>query len=116
MHDSDMDLIVHLDVYSCFVEMGSLGSVHQALKPLVKWKKLGLNLGLQKPTLEKIALEQRDDVEDCKMEMLAAWLRWEDDVQQKGQPSWRRLLDALKGVDAALTTKIESSTPWQSHR
>lgn len=93
--------------------MGSLDKVQTALKPLVKWSELGLKLGLNRPTLEKIALKERDDVERCKIEMSAAWLRWEDDVQKKGRPSWKRLLDALGEVDAALAAGIESDAPWQ---
>ena len=95
-----------------FAGIDNLDRVLGALTSLVKWKELGLKLGLLHPTLEKIAMEERDKVDSCKMEMCAAWLRQADDVQKKGLPSWWRLLDALRQIDPALAAKIERSAPW----
>ena len=46
-----------------------------ALNPLVKWFDLGLHLGLSHATLKKIEIEQIIRVEECKREMLVAWLQ-----------------------------------------
>ena len=46
-----------------------------ALSPIVKWFDLGLHLGLSHATLEKIEIEQVIRVEECKREMLVAWLQ-----------------------------------------
>ena len=87
--------------------------IMQALSTLVKWEKLGLELGLLNPTLCAISRDHKE-TEACKREMLAAWLQWQDNVEQKGRPSWRRLLDALKHVNhAALAAEIEHSAPWR---
>ena len=52
---------------------------------------LGLVLGLRQGKLKTImdSTTFRDDV-------IAAWLRKEDQVAEKGEPSWRVLVDALK--------------------
>ena len=87
--------------------------ISNALKTLVEWQQLGLELGLLKPTLEMISINNMKEIQACKREMLAAWLRWQDNVKQKGLPSWTRLLDALEQVDAALAAEIERSAPWR---
>ena len=73
-----------------------LFEVKMFLKNLVDWQSLGLALGLLYPTLKMIAKEQRGDIEECKMEMLAAWLQQKDNVPQKGDPSWSVLQGALR--------------------
>ena len=60
------------------------------------WKRLGLELGLHYPTLTKIRSDQHDQTDDCKMEMLSAWLNQQDCVLQKGVPSWPVLQAALR--------------------
>ena len=63
---------------------------------LTKWRDLGLELGLHYSTLEKIRSQQRDNIDDCKIDMLSAWLRQQDDVSQRGVPSWSVLQAALR--------------------
>ena len=46
-----------------------------SLKPVVRWSDLGVHLGMKKATLDKIDVEQMKRVEDCKREMLVAWLQ-----------------------------------------
>ena len=65
------------------------------LKDLVNWQSLALELGLLYPTLKKIKKEQHGDINDCIMEMLAAWLQQQDNVTGKGVPSWSILRTAL---------------------
>ena len=69
----------------------------ESLHGLTEWKRLGLALGLFYPTLESIE-KDCDRNDDCKMKMLAAWLRQQDSVSQKGVPSWSVLRAALRRV------------------
>ena len=77
----------------------ALADVKRSLKGLVDWQSLGLELGLLYPTLKRIKKEQREDINDCMMEMLAAWLQQQDDVAKKGVPSWLTLKAALMNID-----------------
>ena len=75
-----------------------LVTVKKFLKSVVAWKNLGLELGLVYPTLQKIEREQHEKVDDCMMEMLAAWLQQQDNVSQKGVPTWSVLRTALEEI------------------
>ena len=68
------------------------------LKSVLHWKKLGLALGLLYPTLQKIEREQHEKVDDCMLEMLAAWLQQQDNVCKNGNPSWVVLQTALEKI------------------
>ena len=68
------------------------------MEQVVNWKYLGLALGLLHPTLQKIEREQHDRVDDCKTEILAAWLQQQDNVSQHGIPSWTVLQTALREI------------------
>ena len=59
---------------------------------------LGLKLGLLYPTLEKIESDLNRVVK-CKREMLAAWLRGEDNSKDR---TWSTIVDALHGMDKHL--------------
>ena len=63
-----------------------------------KWNELGLQLGLLYPTLEKIDIEQRGRIDNCKIAMVSAWLQQQDNVSQKGVPSWSVLRAALQSM------------------
>ena len=67
---------------------------------LVRWKQLGLQLGLLYPSLKSIDHEQRGNIDSCRMEMLSAWLQQQDNVTSKGVPSWSVLRAALKRMGA----------------
>ena len=69
-----------------------------AIKNLTDWQSLGLALGLLYPTLKKIDEDQRGKTDKCVMEMLAAWLQQQDNVKQKGVPSWSVLGTALRKI------------------
>ena len=63
------------------------------------WKRLGLTLGLlSKPTLSDIETYRRDKPEDCRIDMLTAWLEQQDNVSQRGVPSWSVLRGALQRI------------------
>ena len=76
-----------------------LAEVKRVLKTLNRWQPLGLELGLSYFTLERIRKVQREDIEMCVMEMLAAWLQQQDNVSERGVPSWEVLRDGLKNID-----------------
>ena len=65
-----------------------LYEVKMFLKGLVEWQDLGLALGLFYPTLEIIENDNRDKIDKCKTKLLVAWLQQQDNVSQKGIPSW----------------------------
>ena len=60
-----------------------------------EWYHLGLALGLLPHTLEVIKT-QSADLRTCQCTMLVEWLRQKDQVLQKGRPSWRTLVKALR--------------------
>ena len=61
------------------------------------WSKLGMILVLlYQPTLTDIETHRRGKLDDCKKDMLSAWLTQRDNVSQKGVPSWSVLKTALK--------------------
>ena len=73
-----------------------LCDVFAVICDLVHWKDLGLQLGLLYSSLEKIHLEKRGRIDSCKMAMLSAWLQQQDNVSQRGVPSWSVLRAALQ--------------------
>ena len=83
-----MDSLPHTDE-------DDLGDVLEEVTDVTKWFDTGLALGLKYPTLEKIKIKNREDVDDCRRDMLVRWLRRVDKVDQKGLPSWRSLVRAL---------------------
>ena len=76
-----------------------LFEVKMFLKDLVDWQSLGLALGLRYSTLEMIAKEKREDIGECKTRMLAAWLQQQENVPQRGVPSWPVLQAALRRME-----------------
>ena len=80
-----------------YTGIDDLFEVQSFLNDIVNWKRLGLALGLLYPTLQKIEKDY-DKVDDCMMEMLAAWLQQRDKVGQHGVPSWSVLQTALRKI------------------
>ena len=81
----------------------------KSLKNLIDWQSLGLELGLLYPSLKRIEKEQRGDIDGCMREMLAAWLQQQDNVANKGAPSWSVLQTALRGIgENELASEISS--------
>ena len=55
-------------------------------------------MGLLYPILDAIKTNNRGQVEQCKTDMLAPWLMKEDNVPEKGAPSWSGLIAALRKI------------------
>ena len=79
-----------------YTGIADLFRVQAFVKNVANWKDLGLALGLLYSTLQKIEKCESEEVDDCKREMLAAWLQQQDNVSQRGIPSWSVLQTALK--------------------
>ena len=62
------------------------------------WKRLGLTLGLLYSTLTSIETHRHHKQDDCIKDMLSAWLEQQDNVSQRGVPSWSVLRAALKRI------------------
>ena len=81
------------------------------------WKRLGLDLGLSyQPTLTDIENYRRSKPDECKIKMVSVWLQQQDNVSQKGVPSWNVLRAALKKIgENEMADKIVSEpnhVPW----
>ena len=61
------------------------------------WQSLGIELGLSYPTLESIRTDKRN-ISECKLAMIAAWLKQQDNVAKNGTPSWSVLQTALREI------------------
>ena len=71
--------------------------VLEVVESVSDWKRLGLTLGLlYQPTLTDIETYRRGKPDECRIDMLSAWLQQQDNVTQNGVPSWSVLRTALK--------------------
>ena len=71
-----------------------------ALAPVIDWFTLGLILGVDYHTLEKIRIQHRDRVIHYKSDMLIAWL------QIKGSCTKQQLLNAFRYLNHSLNEKL----------
>ena len=81
-----------------FTGTRDLSRVYFAITKVVQWTRLGLALGLDYSTLQRIEREKMGRIEECKMEMLSAWLQQKDDVVEKALPTWNALETALRKI------------------
>ena len=65
------------------------------LRVAVKWRGIGLELGLADSELETIHANNRDDIQSCLSEMLRDWLNRTYNTTKYGEPSWQKLSDAV---------------------
>ena len=99
--------LFNVTVVLLYTGIADLAQVKRFLKNVNDWQSLGLELGLLYPTLKRIKKEQQGDINDCMMEMLAAWLQQQDDVNQVSAPSLRVLQRALNNIgENELANKI----------
>ena len=83
---------------SLYTGIDDLCEVKRFLENVIDWQSLGLELGLPYPTLKRIEKEQRENISGCMMEMLAAWLKQQNNASQFGAPSWSGLQTALRNI------------------
>ena len=63
------------------------------------WLKLGLALGLHKPTLDTVETNHRQDPSRCLLECLTKWLYRADNVESVGSPTWDSLANGLYKIN-----------------
>ena len=90
--------LFNVTVVFLYTGIDDLFKVLKLVKQVVNWKDLGLALGLLYTTLQKIERDQRDMVDDCMREMLAAWLQQQDNVSKRGVPCWAVLKTTLEDI------------------
>ena len=88
-----------LNLMLSFTGITDLNNVLRLLKDIVDWEDLGLGLGLEYPTIERIEKDCRGQVNSCMRKMLACWLRKED--KSVKSTSWKHLIDALSEIGKA---------------
>ena len=71
-----------------------LPQVFKAVRDLVNWQFLGLELGISYPMLEMIERNNCGNIAHCKMEMLRTWLAGYNECVA----SWSALKFALKNI------------------
>ena len=88
-----------LNLMLSFTGIAELKNVLRLLKDIVDWEDLGLELGLEYSTIERIEKDYRGQVNSCMRKMLACWLRKEDESVKS--TSWKHLIDALSVIGKA---------------
>ena len=66
------------------------------LESVTEYMRLGLELGLSYPELNKIRQEQGKKVEDCKKSLLHSWLKRTERVDEMGGANKPALVAALR--------------------
>ena len=83
--------MMHLDIQL----ISDTNALKEVLGELIgitnEWRYLGLALGLKKPTLDAIKVDNAD-VKDRMLEMVTSWLQKKDE----SLPSWQALVKALR--------------------
>jgi hypothetical protein len=105
---SGQNLTISLDD----LDLSHLNEVEETLTsnsfPRVKWRSLGLKLGLYYNTLDEIATKHREIPSDCLYECLSMWLKGADNCLQTGPISWETLAAVLKKMqEVKVAEKIE---------
>ena len=103
----------HIIIIISLIDINDLDDVIDELQSIdyTEWKVLGLILGLFYNTLGMIEEKCRGNAEKCLMECMAAWLKGEDKVREKGGPSWSSLARTLEKIGANdIASNIEQNT------
>ena len=94
-----------------------LEDLHEVLKILKKhnyistdYFSLGLSLGLLYSTIDAIKVQYRGDTQSCLRECLVKWLQKVDKVEEKGGPTIKSLMAALKEHQNAVADKIHEES------
>ena len=81
-----------------------------------KWDSIGIYLGLPYKVIERCRLE--DTLDEKIRSMVIAWVRGKYDVEKFGQPSWRKLVEAIAhksgGYNKRLATNLAPKHPVMS--
>ena len=91
--------LFNVTVVLLYTGIADLAQVKRFLRNVNNWQSLGLELGLLQPTLKRIEKEQHGLIDECKTEMLVAWLQQWDNVAVIGVPCCAVLKAALEKID-----------------
>jgi len=61
----------------------------------LRWQDLGVSLGIRQSELENILSDRSHSPVNCLKLMLTQWLRQNYNVERFGEPTWRRLVEAV---------------------
>ena len=97
------------------VGIDDLAAARRELKDVeVRWKDIGLELGIRVLRLDAIETEATDCMERL-TKMLTMWLRLDYSFEKHQRPSWRRLVEAVAqstgGGDRRLAMEIAKRHP-----
>ena len=88
-------ILTHGDIFHCYIGIDDLQEVRsQLISVAVKWRYIGLQLGLKADQLERIDANN-SDIESCLNSMLKDWLRRAYDTRVCGEPSWQKLSEGV---------------------
>ena len=79
-------------------------NVVNALKDLVEWKLLGVQLDISALKIKEIDFNNRGQVAECTLDLVLVWL--ESDVSC----SWKKLIDALEAIGKSVLAEEIIST------
>ena len=73
-----------------------LSEILQRLSPVdIRWREIGVQLGLRQDVLDRIAHENHD-LMICLSKMVSEWLLKRNyNIEKFGEPSWRKLAEAV---------------------
>ena len=74
-------------------------NVLNALKDVVEWKSLGVQLDVSAPKIKEIDVNNRGQVADCRHDLVQFWL--DSDVSR----SWKKLIDALRSIGKSVSAE-----------
>ena len=84
--------------YVLITAVNDMRDVLAVIRDFNNWKELGLQLGLLYPSLTDIETYRQRKPDECRIDMLSAWLQQRDNVTHNGVPSWSVLRAALKQI------------------
>uniref|UniRef100_A0A1X7SMK3 Death domain-containing protein n=1 Tax=Amphimedon queenslandica TaxID=400682 RepID=A0A1X7SMK3_AMPQE len=90
--------ILHILISSC--QIWSAFNFSEA-----KWEKFGLECGLYKGRLETLETNYPKDASKYFRECISRWLRREDGVKEKGEPTLQRLADIVEETGDKFTAE-----------
>ncbi|KAL5517308.1 hypothetical protein EMCRGX_G002839 [Ephydatia muelleri] len=83
-------------------------NIIRALRPVVQWKSLGIELEISAAKIKEIDHNNRGQVAECKHDMVQFWL------ESDSSSSWRKLIDALISNDQSVLAEEIKNTYCQT--
>ena len=83
-------------VFCDYTDISHVRQVNHSLRNVTDWYSLGIELGLAYPKLESIRIDKKNVTSECKLAMIAAWLKRQDESGRC--PSWAVLQAALREI------------------